>query len=509
MSARQRLLAGVAGVMTPVTICGKMLLLFGISIWFSNNVALAANLFETDFGSGNVYEITGNLVSWPPSGTQSTFATGLCYPFGLAFDGSGNLFESDAGSGTIYKFTWSGSQSTFATGLNFPTGLAFDGSGNLFEADSISNSIYKFTPGGTRSTFATGLYDPTGLAFDSRGNLFEADRYSGNIYEFTPGGTRSTFATGLHDPAGLAFDGRGNLFESDFASGTIYGIHARRDQVRFRHLFEFSKRPGIRQQRQFVRGGLWFRHHFRIHAKRGSVPIRPGIEYSPEGLAFAVTRIPGDANLDGTVNGADLNIVLSNFNQTGMTWAGRLQRRWHGQRCGPQHCAVELQPAPERHGHHPRAFHSRPPRHRCYQPARLRLATTARAGLTLRLQPEPLQALPVRWQGFFVGTRNQTGYLPGGSRPYPSPPDWKRFFVIDYRRCELVSLKIENCDTLPLLWIVGKRWMDARGVRELEARLAALEERVRILTAALEDMSGLAATCGRRSKLRRTRRVGG
>ena len=29
----------------------------------------------------------------------------------------------------------------------------------------------------------------------------------------------------------------------------------------------------------------------------------------------------GDANLDGTVNGADLNIVLSNFNKTGMTWS--------------------------------------------------------------------------------------------------------------------------------------------------------------------------------------------
>ena len=29
----------------------------------------------------------------------------------------------------------------------------------------------------------------------------------------------------------------------------------------------------------------------------------------------------GDANLDGSVNGADLNVVLSNYNQTGMTWS--------------------------------------------------------------------------------------------------------------------------------------------------------------------------------------------
>ena len=29
----------------------------------------------------------------------------------------------------------------------------------------------------------------------------------------------------------------------------------------------------------------------------------------------------GDTNLDGTVNGTDLNNVLSNYNQTGMTWS--------------------------------------------------------------------------------------------------------------------------------------------------------------------------------------------
>ena len=29
----------------------------------------------------------------------------------------------------------------------------------------------------------------------------------------------------------------------------------------------------------------------------------------------------GDANLDGVVNGADLNTVLSNYNKTGMYWS--------------------------------------------------------------------------------------------------------------------------------------------------------------------------------------------
>ena len=38
-----------------------------------------------------------------------------------------------------------------------------------------------------------------------------------------------------------------------------------------------------------------------------------------EDLGYTV--FAGDANYDGTVNGADLNIVLANFNKTGMTWA--------------------------------------------------------------------------------------------------------------------------------------------------------------------------------------------
>ena len=110
-------------------------------------------------------------------------------------------------SGNIYEFTPSGAQSTFASGLNQPSGLAFDSAGNLFETDYGSGNIYEFTPSGVQSTFASGLNGPQGLAFDSAGNLFETDSGSGNIYEFTPGGAQSTFASGLDNPVGLAFQG--------------------------------------------------------------------------------------------------------------------------------------------------------------------------------------------------------------------------------------------------------------------------------------------------------------
>ena len=38
-------------------------------------------------------------------------------------------------TGTVYKFTPTGVRTTFASGLNYPFALAFDSRGNLFVAD--------------------------------------------------------------------------------------------------------------------------------------------------------------------------------------------------------------------------------------------------------------------------------------------------------------------------------------------------------------------------------------
>lgn len=176
--------------------------------------AEAQNLFVSVYGSGQINTLT-------PTGAQSTFASGLNQPLGLAFDQAGNLYEADANSGNIYKFSPAGAQSTFLSGLNRPVGLAFNSAGNLFVANSGAGQIVQITPGGVSSVFASGLGQPLGLAFDSAGNLFVADANSGNIYEITPAGAQSTFASGLSTPFGLAFDKAGNLYEADTGSGNI------------------------------------------------------------------------------------------------------------------------------------------------------------------------------------------------------------------------------------------------------------------------------------------------
>jgi sugar lactone lactonase YvrE len=177
--------------------------------------AQAQNLFVS--GTNNIFEFTTN-------GVQSTFASGLNLPAGLAFNSTGDLFEADQGSENIYEFTTNGVQSTFASGLDNPVGLAFNSTGDLFEADALSGNIYEFTTNGVQSTFASGLHGPSALAFNSAGDLFEADAFSGNIYEFTTNGVQSTFASGFNNPVGLAFDSTGDLYVADFEAASITEI---------------------------------------------------------------------------------------------------------------------------------------------------------------------------------------------------------------------------------------------------------------------------------------------
>ena len=220
-----------------------------------------------------------SILEFTPSGVQSTYASGLSFPRGLAFDSLGNLFaaetlapaddveigkvlkfnlrnkattlgsaaqfffeglaidiagnvyvmgndvRSPVGASTIFKFTPSGERIIFGSIPGQGWGLAFDSAGNLYAADGGDQTIYKFAPNGTRtvfvgpSAFAPGE-SPVGLAFDSSGNLFVSietlsDPGADSIVYFTPMGVKSIFATGLTTPRGLAFDSSGNLFVAE------------------------------------------------------------------------------------------------------------------------------------------------------------------------------------------------------------------------------------------------------------------------------------------------------
>jgi hypothetical protein len=227
--------------MNPLTHFKKILILPLLSlgaIFALVTAAHAQNLYVStqrpqSFGGHAILEFT-------PSGTQSTYASGLEHPRGLAFDSIGNLFAAEILSrddielGRVLKFNLRNKVSTVGSAAHFGfEGLATDMAGNAYVMASDDNSpteagtIFKFTPDGERIAFGTvpgttpgnELQPNWGLAFDSAGNLYAADGGAQTIYKFAPNGARSVFvgpsAFGAGEyPVGLAFDSSGNLFVS-------------------------------------------------------------------------------------------------------------------------------------------------------------------------------------------------------------------------------------------------------------------------------------------------------
>jgi DNA-binding beta-propeller fold protein YncE len=266
--------------MKPLTHFKKIRILRNIFLSLSAIFALAItahaqNLYVSAHtpGTGPYHH---SILQFTPSGVQSTYASRLLFPRGLAFDSLGNLFAAETlapaddvavgkvlkfnlsnkattlgsaaqfffeglaidiagnvyvmgtdatGAGTIFKFTPSGDRTIFGSIPGQGWGLAFDSAGNLYAADGGTQTIYKFAPNGTRtvfvgpSAFAPGE-SPVGLAFDRSGNLFVSietftDPGADSVVYFTPTGVKSIFATGLTTPRGLAFDSVGYLFVAE------------------------------------------------------------------------------------------------------------------------------------------------------------------------------------------------------------------------------------------------------------------------------------------------------
>ena len=225
-------------------------ILLSLGVFFALAIsAHAQNLYVSVNGAicgFNCSEFSGSISEYTPDGMQSTFASGLARPRGLAFDSSGNLLAAvnrhgpptPQFQGRILKFPPLGHQSVLGNvALSFMEGLVTGSEGNVFAmAQSFSSTIgdvsniYKFAPDGTRMLFGSvGTASGFGLALDSAGNLYAADGGDQTVYKFAPDGTRtvfvgpSAFADGT-GPIGLAFDSTGNLFvatEGDPGNDTI------------------------------------------------------------------------------------------------------------------------------------------------------------------------------------------------------------------------------------------------------------------------------------------------
>jgi len=229
--------------MNPLTHFRKIRILGNIFLSLSAIFALvtAAHAQNLYVSANRLPALGGHaILQFTPSGLESTYATGLENPRGLAFDDLGNLFAAeilnrdDHVIGRALKFNLRNHRNTFGSVAKFDfVGLATDTAGNVYVMATDDNSpvgagtIFKFTPDGDRIVFGsvpgtTGdnlLQANEGLAFDSAGYLYAADSGAQTIYKFAPDGTRtvfaepSAFAPGAY-PFGLTFDSTGNLFVS-------------------------------------------------------------------------------------------------------------------------------------------------------------------------------------------------------------------------------------------------------------------------------------------------------
>jgi hypothetical protein len=225
--------------MNPLTHFRKIRILPLLSLGAIFALVTAAHA-QNLYVSANVPGGNHAIFEYTPTGTQSTYATGLDNPRGLAFDSIGNLFAAhnpevdDHDIGRVLKFNLRNKVSTVGSAAFFGfEGLATDIAGNAYVMATDDRSptgvgtIFKFTPDGERIVFGSvpGTTPGNagqanwGLAFDSAGNLYAADGGAQTIYKFAPNGTRtvfvgpSAFAAGEY-PVGLAFDSSGNLFVS-------------------------------------------------------------------------------------------------------------------------------------------------------------------------------------------------------------------------------------------------------------------------------------------------------
>jgi sugar lactone lactonase YvrE len=181
---------------------------------------------------GNLFtaeDVLNRISKYPPGNpTGSLFAPGLNRPYCVAFDGAGTLYETDNGSGNIFQITPAGVKSTFSGGLNSPKGIAVGPDGRVYVAEEGTGTVYRYSQGSggikIRTVFASGMLTPEAIAFDASGNLFVADLH-GEIYKIAPDGTKTIFASGIQTAWGLAFDSFGNLFVSQFIeNGPIFQI---------------------------------------------------------------------------------------------------------------------------------------------------------------------------------------------------------------------------------------------------------------------------------------------
>ena len=191
----------------------------------------AGNVYIADTGHNQVVKVS----SVRPDdrvilGNVSTpVGTGLLQPHGVAVDGAGNVYIANTLGDTVVKVPADGSaQTTVGTGLLQPHGVAVDGAGNVYIADTGNSRAVKVpADGSAQITVGTGLNTPQSIAVDGAGNVYIADSYHNDVVKVpADGSAQTTVGTGLLHPQGVGVDALGNVYVADTVNNRVVKVSA-------------------------------------------------------------------------------------------------------------------------------------------------------------------------------------------------------------------------------------------------------------------------------------------
>ena len=193
----------------------------GLGIPHATAIDGAGNVYVTDLIDSEVLRISHGAAgaNCTVRGDCTPIGSGFAQPTAVAVDAAGDVFVTDASTQDLYKITPAGAQTTLATGLLSPSGVALASDGTIYVA--VSGAIKRVRVGGAVSTFATGPAEPGGLALSTSGNLYLADTGNDRVLAFAAGGAQTTLAIGLNGPKSIALDGAGNLYVTDTGNNRV------------------------------------------------------------------------------------------------------------------------------------------------------------------------------------------------------------------------------------------------------------------------------------------------
>jgi sugar lactone lactonase YvrE len=156
------------------------------------------------------------------TGVQSTVATGLDSPTGVAVDFLGNIYIANFGDSLVLEVPASGGAATpVGGGFSGAASVATDAAGDLFIADTYDDRVVEIPFGGSQTAVGSFSGQISGVWIDAYNNLFAVDRSNGLVVEIPFGGSQTTVESGLSNPETTAVDAAGDLFVAEYSPNQV------------------------------------------------------------------------------------------------------------------------------------------------------------------------------------------------------------------------------------------------------------------------------------------------